>query len=433
LDEKVLPVELPYLEDLKPGPEGDGPLANLKEWVYHPSASGEVQRVRREVNTMPGYAGSSWYFLRYMDPYNGKEFCSRKASDYWGQVDLYIGGTEHAVGHLLYSRMWTKALCDLGYIGHDEPYRKLVNQGKIGGDSRIIYRINGTNTYVSWGLKDNYETHELHVDVSLVNGYELDIEAFKNWKPDYENAEFVRENGKYICGSRLEKMSKRYFNVVNPDSVVEKYGADAFRMYEMFLGPVEQDKPWDTKGIEGVHRFLKKLWRLFYDEQKGKVWTEEKATEAELKVLHKTIKKIEENTERFSFNTGVSSFMIAVNELSDLKCYKKEILEPLLVLLAPYAPHIAEELYNLLGSSKEVSILDAVFPKFEEKYLKESTKTYPVAINGKTRTELTFALDATQQQVEEIVLKDDTVKKWLDGKQPKKVIYVKNKMINVVI
>jgi leucyl-tRNA synthetase len=424
LDESELPVVLPHLDDLKPGPDAEGPLSNLTEWKNY---KGGI----REVNTMPGYAGSSWYFLRYMDPHNENEFCSRKASDYWGQVDLYIGGTEHAVGHLLYSRMWTKFLYDRGFIGFDEPYKKLVNQGKIGGDSRLVYRIHGTNTFVSKGLKDQYTTDEIHADVSLTDGLELDIDRFKKWRPEFETAEFILENGKYICGSRLEKMSKRYFNVVNPDDVVERYGADTFRMYEMFLGPVEQDKPWDTKGIEGVHRFLKKLWRLFYDEQKGKIWTEENATDAERKVLHKTIRKIEEDTERFSFNTGVSRFMICVNELTELKCHKREILEPLLVILAPYAPHISEELWSLLGNSG--SVLDATFPTFNPDLLVESTKTYPVAINGKTRTELTLALDVTQQQVEEIVLQDAVVLKWLEGKQPKKIIYVKNKMINVVV
>jgi leucyl-tRNA synthetase len=435
LDESDLPLLLPHLDDLKPGPDGEGPLWHLTGWKNNKAGV-------REVNTMPGYAGSSWYFLRYMDPGNEKEFCSRKASDYWGQVDLYIGGTEHAVGHLLYSRMWTKVLYDLGLIGFEEPYKKLVNQGKIGGDSRFVYRIHGSNKFVSAGLKDHYSTDEIHTDVVLTDGLELDIERFKKWRPEFETAEFILENGKYICGSRLEKMSKRYFNVVNPDDMVEKYGADTFRMYEMFLGPIEQDKPWDTNGIEGVHRFLRKLWRLFYDEVKGPIWTTsspslsgegkgEAPTEAELKVLHRTIKKIEEDTERFSFNTGVSTFMICVNELTELKCHKKAILEPLLILLAPYAPHVAEELWHALGNT--TTVLDAAFPVFEEKYLKETTRVYPVAINGRTRTELRIDLSATQQQVEEMVLQDEVVKKWLDGKQPKKVIYVKNRMINVVV
>lgn len=425
LPESELPVMLPHLDDLRPGPEGEGPLANVPNWKEH---GGGV----REVNTMPGYAGSSWYFLRYMDPQNDSAFCSREASDYWNQVDLYIGGTEHAVGHLLYSRMWTKALFDLGYLGFDEPYKRLVNQGKIGGDSRLVYRVRGTNTFVSAGLKDGYEADELHADVNMVNGFELDTEAFIKWKPDFDGAQFILENGKYICGSRLEKMSKRYFNVVNPDDIVERYGADTFRMYEMFLGPVEQDKPWDTKGIEGVHRFLKKVWRLFVDEEKGKVLvTDAEPTAAEWKALYRMIKKIDEDTERFSFNTAVSTFMIGANELSDLKCHKKQVLEKFAVSLAAYAPHMAEELWQILG--KEGSVLNSPWPAVEEQYLVETSKVYPVAINGKTRTELSLSLDATQHQVEELVLADQTVQKWLEGKAPKKVIYVKNKMINLVV
>jgi len=425
LPESTLPVTLPHLDELKPGPEGEGPLANLADWKHY---DGGI----REVNTMPGYAGSSWYFLRYMDPGNDAAFCSREASDYWNQVDLYIGGTEHAVGHLLYSRMWTKALYDLGYVGFDEPFKRLVNQGKIGGDSRLVYRVRGTHEFVSAGLKDQYETDELHVDVNIVNGFELDMHAIKKFKPDYAEATFITEDGKYICGSRLEKMSKRYFNVVNPDDVVERYGADTFRMYEMFLGPVEQDKPWDTKGIEGVHRFLKKLWRLFADEEKGKLLVnDQEPTDAQWKALYKMIRKVDEDTERFSFNTAVSAFMIGVNELSDLKTHQRKILEKLAVSLAAFAPHIAEELWHLLG--KEGTVLNAQWPAVEEKYLVETAKMYPVAINGKTRTEMSIALDATQEQVEGMVLQDEVVKKWLEGKQPKKIIYVKNKMINLVV
>jgi leucyl-tRNA synthetase len=335
------------------------------------------------------------------------------------------------VAHLLYSRLWIKVLHDLGYLKFDEPFKKLINQGKITGDSRFVYRIRGKNMFVSVGLKDQYDTDPLHVDVNIVDGLELDLDAFRKWKPDFADAEFILENGKYICGSAIEKMSKSYFNVINPDTVVEKYGADTFRMYEMFLGPLEASKPWDIKGIEGVFRFLKKFWRLFVDEEKGLVVTDEKATNEELKILHKAIKKIEEDTGRFSFNTGVSGFMIATNELADLKCHKRSILEPLLILLAPYAPHISEELWHLLGHT--TSVVNADYPTFEEKYVKESSKIYPVAINGKTRTELTIALDATQQQVEEIVLANDIVKKWMEGKPPRKVIYVKNKMVNVVV
>jgi leucyl-tRNA synthetase len=421
MSENELPLELPHVESYKPGPEGEGPLANIPEWTSRDL----------ETNTMPGYAGSSWYFLRYMDPHNTHEFCSRKASDYWGQVDLYIGGTEHAVGHLLYSRMWTKALYDLGFIGHDEPYKKLVNQGMIQGSSRFVYRIHGSNKFVSLGLKDQYETDAIHVDVNIVDGLELDVEEFKKWRTEYESAEFILEDGKYICGTEVEKMSKRLYNTVNPDDVVNKYGADTFRMYEMFLGPVEQSKPWETKGIEGVHRFLKKLWRLFYDEVKGKVWTEEKATPAELKVLHRTIKKIEEDTERFSFNTGVSAFMVCVNDLIELKCNKKEILEPLLILLTPYAPHVSEELWHLLGNT--TSILDAAFPAFNASYLVESSKEYPISVNGKLRTTITIALAASQEEVEKIALGNETVQKWMEGKPAKRVIYVKGKMVNVVV
>jgi len=419
--ENELPLELPHVESYKPGPEGEGPLANIAAWT-----SREL-----ETNTMPGYAGSSWYFLRYMDPHNATEFCSRKASDYWGQVDLYIGGTEHAVGHLLYSRMWTKALFDLGFIGHDEPYKKLVNQGMIQGSSRFVYRVHGSNKFVSLGLKDQYPTDAIHVDVNIVDGVELDVSAFKKWRSEYESAEFILEDGKYICGTEVEKMSKRLYNTVNPDDVVNKYGADTFRMYEMFLGPVEQSKPWETKGIEGVHRFLKKLWRQFYDDTKGKVWNEEKATPAELKVLHRTIKKIEEDTERFSFNTGVSAFMVCVNDLIELKCNKKEILQPLLILLTPYAPHVSEELWHLLGNTG--SILDAEFPKLNESYLVESSKEYPISVNGKLRTTIHIAMDAPQDDVERIVLSNEVIQKWMEGKPHKKIIYVKGKMVNVVV
>src|SRR5450432_1681266 len=458
LDEKDLPLELPKVDSYKPGPNGEGPLANLTDWTSR----------HLETNTMPGYAGSSWYFLRFMDPHNAETFCSRSASDYWNQVDLYIGGTEHAVGHLLYSRMWTKFLYDRGLIGFDEPYRKLMNQGMIQGSSRFVYRIeiNGSDEmealakqkpiFISAGLKNKsfpelqegiknilkeswgtgsekveiISISNLHVDVSLVDGLELDMAAFISWRPEYALASFVLENGKYICGAEVEKMSKSKFNTVNPNELVENYGADTFRMYEMFLGPVEQSKPWDTKGIEGVHRFLRKLWRLFFDETKGKLWSANPAGDAEWKILHRAVKKLDEDTDRFSFNTAVSALMITVNELGELKSYKKEILEKLLILLTPYAPHISEELWHELGN--ESSILDASYPLYDKKYLVESNKLYPVAINGKTRTELNISLDASQQQVEEIVLADETVRKWLNGKSPKKVIYVKNKMINLV-
>lgn len=423
--ENELPVALPHVEHYKQGEDGEGPLANVTEWVN--IAPG----IRRETNTMPGYAGSSWYFLRYMDPHNNTAFADRKAIDYWNQVDVYVGGAEHAVGHLLYSRMWTKVLYDLGYIGFDEPYKKIINQGMIGGSSRLVYRVRGTNTFVSHGLRDQYETDPLHVDVNIVDGTELDLEAFRQWKPDYCDAEFILEDGKYICGTLLEKMSKRLFNTVNPKDVVDKYGADTYRMYEMFLGPIEQSKPWETKGIEGVHRFLKKFWRLYADEQKGLVVKDAPATPEELKVLHKTIQKIDADTGSFSYNTAVSQFMICLNELSSLKCNKRSILEPLLILLTPYAPHICAELWQLLGNT--TSILDAPYPVFEEQYVKESAFTYPVAVNGKTRTEMGFALDAANSAIEQEVLANEVVKKWMEGKPLKKVVIVKGRMINVVV
>jgi len=419
--ENELPLLLPEVDNYSPGPEGEGPLANIASWKAD----------NYETNTMPGYAGSSWYFIRYMDPSNEKEFCNRKVSDYWGQVDLYIGGTEHAVGHLLYSRMWTKALYDLGHIGFDEPFKKLLNQGMIQGSSRFVYRIRGTQKYVSAGLAAAHEVDALHVDVNMVDGVELNTAAFKKWKPDFSKAEFILEDGKYICGVEVEKMSKSKFNTVNPDDLVERYGADTFRMYEMFLGPVEQSKPWDTKGIEGVHRFLKKCWRLFFDELKGKVWNEDAATDAELKIVHKAIKKIEEDTERHSFNTAVSTFMICVNELADANCHKKEILSQLLILMTPYAPHFAEELWQALGNHGLV--VDASYPVFEAKYVTESAKDYPVSINGEMRVNIAIDLAATETQVHEMVLANEIVKKWVADTPIKKIIFVKGKMINIVI
>ncbi len=483
LPESELPLTLPKVDSYSPGPDGEGPLANIPEWVNQytsksPSLSergwGEVEGGQLETNTMPGYAGSSWYFLRYMDPHNSEAFASKQATDYWNQVDLYIGGTEHAVGHLLYSRMWTKALHDLGHLSFDEPFRRLLNQGMITGSSRFVYRYQLINTsvtseadiFVSFGLDEkvrsgkiptegiafminelipnycNLDTlkkrnatflvSKIHVDVNLVDGVELDIEAFKKWRNgEYAHAEFILEDGKYICGVETEKMSKSKFNTVNPDDLVAKFGADTFRMYEMFLGPIEQSKPWDTKGIEGVHRFLKKLWRLFFDELKGKQWNEQEPTAAELKILHRTIKKIEDDTERFSFNTAVSAFMVCVNDLADVKCHKSAILEPVLILLAPYAPHIAEELWHALGNT--TLVIDAPFPVFEAKHVVESAKDYPVSINGKVRTNITIGLDVEQAGVETIVLNNDVVKKWLEGKDPKKIVFVKNRMINIVL
>lgn len=420
LTESQLPLELPKVDSYGPGPNGEGPLANIPEWT-----AGNL-----ETNTMPGYAGSSWYFLRYMDPDNHTEFCSRKASDYWNQVDLYIGGTEHAVGHLLYSRMWTKVLYDLGHIGFDEPFKKLVNQGMIQGSSRFVYRIHGTNKFVSAGLRSNYETDAIHVDVNIVDGVELDIEAFKNWREN-SDAEFILEDGKYITGTEVEKMSKSKYNTVNPDDLVQKYGADTFRMYEMFLGPIEMSKPWDTKGIEGVHRFIKKLWRLFFDEVKGKIWTEAAPSKEELKILHKAIKKIQEDNERFSFNTGVSAFMITVNELTDIKCHKKDILGSLLVLLHPYAPHVTEELWHSLGYP--TSIIEESFPELNREYLVESAFNYPVSVNGKKRTEISIDLNITEEDLKKIVLGNSTVQKWIEGNSFERIIYKPRQMINVVV
>ena len=439
LRENELPLELPYLETYSAGPNGKGPLANATEWM---NSSAGV----RETDTMPGYAGSSWYYLRYMDPHNEDTFCAKDISSYWNQVDVYIGGAEHAVGHLLYSRMWCKVLNDLGYVNHDEPYKKLINQGMIGGSSRFVYRINGTNVFISknrigssltpeekleTGIETLGQVDQLHVDVTIVDGYELDLAKFRTVKnKEYADAVFILDNGKYICGDAVEKMSKSKYNVVNPDDIIEQYGTDTFRMYEMFLGPIEVSKPWDTKGIEGVHRFLRKLWRLYFDENQGCLVTNETASKDELKVLHQTIKKIEYDTENFAFNTAVSQFMICVNELARLSCNKKEILEPLLVLLTPFAPHISEELWQALGHTN--TILDAAYPVLNESYLVENSFTYPVAINGKTRTEVEFALDADTSYIQETVLKDATVLKWMEDKPLKKFIYVKGKMINVV-
>ncbi|CAL1520584.1 leucine--tRNA ligase [Chitinophaga sp. MM2321] len=425
MDEKDLPLELPHVENYKPGEEGEGPLANVTDWVN------VAPGIKRETNTMPGYAGSSWYFLRYMDPHNSTTFADRKATDYWNQVDVYVGGTEHAVGHLLYSRMWTKILFDLGHLSFDEPFKSLINQGMIQGSSRFVYRIHGTHQFVSAGLKDQYQTDKLHVDVNFVDGITLDTEAFRKWKPDYSEATFILEDGQYHCGTEVEKMSKSKYNTVNPNELVERFGADTFRMYEMFLGPVEQSKPWDTKGIEGVHRFLKKLWRLFSDENKGFIVSDEAPKPEELKILHKTIHKIDGDTSSFSYNTAVSQFMICVNELATLKCHKRSILEPLLILLTPYAPHLCEELWQSLGHQE--SILNAAYPVYNEQYTKESAFNYPIAINGKTRAEMGFSLDAENSAIEQEVLSSEAVQKWLDGKPPKKVIIVKGRMINVVV
>lgn len=418
-----LPVDLPNVSKYSPRPDGKGPLANIEEWVNVPNGM-------RETDTMPGYAGSSWYYLRYADPHNKEEFASRAATDYWNQVDVYVGGAEHAVGHLLYSRMWCKVLYDLGYIGFDEPYKKMINQGMIQGSSRLVYRVKGENKFVSAGLKSAYETDELYVDVSLVDDIKLDMEAFKNWRSDYADAVFILEDGTYNCGTRVEKMSKRLYNVVNPEDVIAQYGADTYRMYEMFLGPIELSKPWDTKGIEGVFRFLRKFYRLYYSEN-GLSISDETPTEQELKVLHKHLKKIASDIENFSFNTSVAQFMIATNELGALQCNKRSILEPLVISLASFAPHIAEEIYEALGHTS--SVLDAAFPKYDEAYLIENEFTYPVAINGKTRFEKSFTLDADAKEIETAILAMEQLQKYTEGKAVKKFIFVKGRMINVVV
>jgi leucyl-tRNA synthetase len=425
MDEKDLPLELPDSNNFKPSGTGEGPLANLKDWInIGPNE-------RRDSNTMPTHAGAAWYFLRFTDPHNKKEFASREALDYWNQVDVYIGGSEHAVAHLLYARLWVKILYDLGYLNFDEPFKKLINQGKITGDSRFVYRIRGTNKFVSYGLKDQYETDALRVDVNIVNGLELDTDAFRKWKPDFANAEFILDNGKYITGTAIEKMSKSYFNVVNPDDIINNYGADTLRMYEMFLGPLEMSKPWNTNGIDGVFKFLRKFWNLFHDASGTFTVNNDEPTREELKVLHRTIKKVQQDVEGFSFNTSVSEFMICVNELGALKSNKRKILEPLTITLASFAPHIAEELWEKLGNKD--TIFNASFPAVNEEYLKENSFEYPISINGKVRAKMEFALDMPKEDIEKLVMASEAVIKWTEGKPPKKVIIVPGKIVNVVV
>jgi leucyl-tRNA synthetase len=364
-----------------------------------------------------------------MDPHNSKGLVSKEANDYWRNVDLYIGGIEHATGHLMYSRFWNMFLYDLGYVCESEPFKKLVNQGMIQGRSNFVYRVVGTNKFVSLGLKGDYETQEIHVDVNIVKNDQLDLDAFRAWRPEFKDAEFILEDGKYVCGWAIEKMSKSMFNVVNPDHIVENYGADTLRMYEMFLGPLEQSKPWDTNGIDGVHKFLRKFWRLFFDREGAFALTDEAATPAELKSLHKTIKKIREDIENFSFNTSVSAFMICLNELG--ACHKREILEPLTILIAPFAPHIAEELWEAMGHSK--TIFDATYPTHDEKHLVESSFEYPVMVNGKLRFKQTYALDMNPAEIQADIVTTEGAQKWLEGKAPKKIIVVKGKIINIVM
>jgi leucyl-tRNA synthetase len=424
IEETDLPLVLPEISQYKPTPNGDPPLANASNWLY----KGQYDY---EHTTMPGWAGSSWYFLRYMDAQNEQELVNRSLSDYWNQVDFYLGGTEHAVGHLLYSRFWTQFLYDINAISFKEPFKKLVNQGMIQGQSALLYRVKNEEKFVSFGLKDQYETTELHVDVNIVENNVLAIEAFKKWRPESANAEFILEDGKYICGTQVEKMSKRWYNVVNPDDVVAKYSADTFRLYEMFLGPLEQSKPWNTQGIDGTHRFLKKLWRLFYDDKGTMLVSEDAPNAAELKTLHKTIKGVEEDIERISFNTVVSKLMVCVNELTEQKCHKRLILNDLLLIAAPYAPHITEELWQQLGNVG--SIHHADFPIWQAEYLVENTFEYPIQINGKLRANMSFALDKPQNEIISEVLANEAVQKWLEGKEPKKIIVVPKKIINVVI
>ena len=424
LDESELPLILPEVDKYLPTEDGEPPLARAASSWKHEG------KYDYEHSTMPGWAGSSWYFLRYMDSTNASVFADKKLADYWQQVDLYIGGSEHATGHLLYVRFWTKFLKDLGYIAINEPAKKLINQGMIQGRSNFVYRVNGENKLVSSGLKNNYEVSALHVDVSIVNNDILDVEAFKKWRDDFKNADFILEDGKYICGAEVEKMSKSKYNVVTPDDISEKFGSDTLRLYEMFLGPLEQSKPWNTNGITGVHGFLKKMWRLFYSADGFNV-VDAEPTKGELKTLHKTIKKITEDIDRFSFNTSISNFMICVNELTDAKCNKRAILEPLLICLSPYAPHITEELWKQLGHTESIST--APFPDFNEAFLVDDTINYPVSFNGKVKFTLELAATLTAPEVEAIVRANEQTAKYLDGKEPKKVIVVHKKIVNMVV
>ena len=417
-----LPLQLPEVDKYLPTESGEPPLGRAADWTYggYPI----------ELSTMPGFAGSSAYYLRYMDPHNDEALVSREADEYWRNVDLYIGGTEHATGHLIYSRFWNKFLFDLGYVCEKEPFKKLINQGMIQGRSNFVYRIINTNTFVSLGLKDQYETTEIHVDVNIVHNDRLDIEAFKAWMPDFATAEFILEDGEYICGWAVEKMSKSMFNVVNPDMICDTYGADTLRLYEMFLGPLEQSKPWDTKGIDGVNRFIRKVWRLFYDRD-GFIVTDEKASADELKALHKLIGKVRSDIEEFSFNTAVSAFMIAVNELTDLKCNKREVLEPLIILLSPFTPHIAEELWEALGHKE--SITYAAYPEYIEAYTIENNCTYAVSFNGRTRFTVELPVDMPREEVDAYVRGLDQTAKYVAGGNIVKVIVVPGKIVNIVV
>ena len=439
IDESCLPLELPEVAKFLPTETGEPPLGHASKWAWDTANKCVVDNERidnitvfpLELNTMPGFAGSSAYYLRYMDPRNHTALIDKKVDEYWRNVDLYVGGTEHATGHLIYSRFWNKFLHDLGVSAVEEPFQKLVNQGMIQGRSNFVYRIKDTNTFVSLNLKDQYDTTPLHVDVNIVSNDVLDTEAFKAWRPEYATAEFILEDGKYICGWAVEKMSKSMFNVVNPDMIVEKYGADTLRMYEMFLGPVEQSKPWDTNGIDGVHRFIRKFWSLFYDRTGNYLVTDEAAGKEELKSLHKLIKKVTGDIEQFSYNTSISAFMICVNELSALKCSKKEILNQLTVTLAPFAPHVCEELWETLGNTG--SVCDAQWPAYNEEYLVENTVNYTISFNGKARFNMEFPADTASDVIQETVLADERSMKWTDGKTIVKVIVVPKKIVNIVI
>ena len=413
--EDELPITLPPIENFGPTEQGEPPLARVDGWEF-------------ELSTMPGFAGSSAYFLRYMDPHNDKALVSKEANEYWRNVDLYIGGIEHATGHLMYSRFWNMFLYDLGYVCESEPFKKLVNQGMIQGRSNFVFRVVGTNKFVSYNLREQYQTQKIHVDINIVKNDILDIEAFRNWLPEFNDAEFILENDQYICGWEIEKMSKSMFNVVNPDYIVDQYGADTLRMYEMFLGPLEQAKPWDTNGIDGVHKFLRRFWRLFFDRNGEWAVSDEQPTEKELKTLHKTIKKIRADIENFSFNTSVAAFMICINELGE--CRKRAILEPFAILLSPFAPHITEQLWSMLGH--EDTIFNASYPECEEKYLVESSFEYPIMINGKLRCKQVYPLSATPAELQADVVTKEEVQRWLEGAAPKKIIVVPGKIINIV-
>ena len=423
ISEDELPLCLPEVDKFLPTSDGQPPLGRAKGWHT-------AEGFPYELSTMPGFAGSSAYYLRYMDPHNDKALVGRDKNAYWRHVDLYVGGAEHATGHLIYSRFWNKFVYDLGLVVEDEPFRKLVNQGMIQGRSNFVYRIKDTNTFVSLGLKDQYDTTPIHVDVNIVYNDQLDLEAFRAWRPEYATADFILEDGKYICGWAVEKMSKSMYNVVNPDMIVERYGADTLRLYEMFLGPLEQSKPWDTNGIDGVHRFLRKLWGLYYSAEGLRV-TDTPATKEELKSLHKLIRKVTQDVEQFSFNTSVAAFMICINELQGLKTSSREVLQPLLILLAPFAPHIAEELWHAIG--EETTIVAAQWPEYDEKLLVEDSFKYPVSFNGKTRFTIELPREASQDEIREAVLSADEAQKWLEGKTPKKVIIVPGRIINIVL